>query len=327
MHKYIVILGAGESGTGAALLAKSRGYDVFVSDSGVIADKYLKDIEKYHIRYEQEAHSYAEIHNADMIVKSPGIPENVGVVLEAKARLIPVISEIEFACMHTQAKFIAITGTNGKTTTTRLTYHLLKIAGFDVGIAGNIGDSLARQVIVDNKEWYVVELSSFQLDGMHSFHPNVSILLNITPDHLDRYDYDFDRYAASKFRIMQNLEPADYFIYLQDDKVILSGLKKSETRFIKQGVSVKNPHAFATVHELYLQIGELKVSISDIPLKGKHNFINVMCSVAAALDLGADAGKVIEGLKSYQSAPHRLELIDTVNGVLFINDSKATNLA
>lgn len=327
MHKYIVILGAGESGTGAALLAKSRGYDVFVSDSGAIADKYLKDIEKYHIRYEQGVHSYAEIHKADMIVKSPGIPENAGVVSEAKERQIPVISEIEFASMHTRAKFIAITGTNGKTTTTRLTYHLLKTAGFDVGIAGNIGDSLARQVIVDDKEWYVVELSSFQLDGMHSFHPKVSILLNITPDHLDRYDYDFDRYAASKFRIIQNLEQSDYLIYLQDDEEILSGLKKSETQFIKQSVSIKTPHAFASVHELHLQIGELQVSISDIPLKGKHNFINVMCSVTAALDLGADAGKVLEGLKSYQNAPHRLELIDTINGVLFINDSKATNVA
>jgi len=326
MNKYIGILGAGESGTGAALLAKSRGYDVFVSDSGVIADNYLKDIESNHIRYEQGTHSHAEIHKADMIVKSPGIPDDASVVSKAEAKQIPVISEIEFAFMHTNAKFIAITGTNGKTTTTRLTYHLLKTAGFNIGIAGNIGDSLARQVIVDDKEWYVVELSSFQLDGMHTFHPHVSILLNITPDHLDRYDYDFDLYAASKFRIMQNLEPADYLIYLQDDEVIASELKNAGTSFNKQGVSVHDPYAFGSVHDTYLQIGELQVSVSNIPLKGLHNYINVMCSVAAALDLGADAGKVTEGLKTFRNAPHRMERIDTINGVSFINDSKATNV-
>jgi len=323
---YIVILGAGESGIGAAVLAKSREYQVFVSDIGIIATSYKDVLESNKIEYEEERHSSEKILNADLIIKSPGIPDDAPIVIEARKREIPVIAEIEFAFRHSDAQFIAITGTNGKTTTTRLIYHLLKETGFNVGVGGNVGQSLSGLVATGRKDWFVVELSSFQLDNMYSFHPHVAVILNITPDHLNRYGNDFELYVRSKLRITKNLDISDTLIYWGDDNVLTNALEKTDLDCLKLIVSIEDTNASAYLMKGYLSIGELHLSISDLPLKGKHNYINIMCAVSAALAVGADRDKIISGLSSYINAPHRMEVVESVNGIQFINDSKATNV-
>ncbi len=224
----IAILGAGESGVGAALLAKAKGFEIFVSDKGPIAEKYMAILQENHIQYEQNQHTENKIFDADEIIKSPGIPPKTDLIMKLAALKKPIISEIEFAARYTKAKLIAITGSNGKTTTTLLTYHLLKNAGFKVGLAGNIGESFAKQVIDSDFDFYVLEISSFQLDNMYDFHANIAILLNITPDHLDRYNYDFQQYVNSKFRILQNMEGGDYFIFFQENEAIAEELEKKK---------------------------------------------------------------------------------------------------
>jgi len=328
MNERVVILGAGESGTGAALLAKAKGYDVFVSDQGTIKDNYRDDLLRNKIEFEEGKHSEEKVLNASLLIKSPGIPQKAEIIKKAKAKGIEIIDEIEFGFRFIQGKVIAITGTNGKTTTTLLTYHLLKTAGFSVALAGNVGESLARKVAHGNHDWYVLEISSFQLDGTKTFKPAIGILLNITPDHLDRYEYKMENYVASKFRIMQNMDAKDHFIYYADDAVITSALKtqKPTPHLVRISLKDKNQVYYdGTV----MQFGfdeNFNVAQSDTTLKGPHNLINTMAAVSAAHLAGAKLKAIREGLKTFRNAPHRLEHVGTINGVDFINDSKATNV-
>lgn len=327
----IAILGAGESGVGAALLAKAKGLSVFVSDMSSIKPVYKDQLTQANIEFEEGAHSFEKILAADEIIKSPGIPDKADIIKQAKAKGIPVISEIEFAARYSKAKFICITGTNGKTTTTLLTYHLLKSAGYNVALAGNIGESLAAKVVDDEAEYYVVELSSFQLDTMYQFKAHIAILLNITPDHLDRYDYNIGNYAQSKLRITQNMTPADYFIYNADDDLIKEYLGK--TNF--QGTAIPfaidqhdNTKAHYLDHTIATQIEGLRESIdvSNSPLIGKHNQYNTLAAVLAALLSGVESYRIEEALNTFVNADHRLQLVGEANGVSYINDSKATNV-
>src|SRR6185437_11425120 len=282
MNKRIVILGAGESGTGAALLAKAKGYEVFVSDKGEIKDKYKEILKKENIPFEEGKHDEETILNSILVIKSPGIPDKIDLVKRIKAANIDVISEIEFATRYSKAKFIAITGSNGKTTTTLLTYHLLKKLGMNVGLAGNIGESLAKQVLEDKYDYYVLELSSFQLDGMYRFKAHIAILLNITPDHLDRYEYQFQNYIDSKFRVIQNMEASDYFIFYADDNVIREELLKRQVAPVELSISLTD----RMMNGAYLSNNSILVNVSnhivkyfnldaeELPLNGKHNLIN-----------------------------------------------------
>jgi UDP-N-acetylmuramoylalanine--D-glutamate ligase len=327
----IAILGAGESGVGAALLAQAKNFEVFVSDKGPISEKYKAILQKNRIRYEENQHTEAEILNADEIIKSPGIPNKVDLILKLISLKKPIISEIEFAARYTKANLIAITGSNGKTTTTLLTYHLLKTAGFKVGLAGNIGESFAKQVIADEFDYYVLELSSFQLDNMYQFKANIAILLNITPDHLDRYNYDFDLYAASKFRILQNMEAKDNFICFQESEPIDKFLKVNTLSPQLHLVSLEKQSGNSAFFDGKTMIfmnksGEFSIETDELPLKGKHNAINMMCAVLASDIVGLTAEQINNGLKSFNNAPHRLEPVATINGVEYINDSKATNV-
>ncbi len=331
MSKRIVILGGGESGTGAAILAQAKGYDVFLSDAGPLQEKYRDILIANKIEFEEGQHSSIRIYGANEVIKSPGIPDKAPLIQELHRRAIPVISELEFAARYTKARFIAITGSNGKTTTTLLTYHLLKETGFNVGLAGNVGESLARQVAEDRHDWYVLEVSSFQLDGMFSFKADIGILLNITPDHLDRYDYVFQNYVDSKFRILQNMTAADHFITFQEDSVIGAELKKRNVPAAIHQVSLlSKPVAGAgrvgenLVFDLNGETWSLPVD--ELPLKGSHNYINTMCAVSAALLAGARPEAITNALATFQNAPHRLEEVATIGGVKYINDSKATNV-
>jgi UDP-N-acetylmuramoylalanine--D-glutamate ligase len=331
MSKRIVILGGGESGTGAALLARAKGYDVFLSDAGPLQEKYRDILIANEIEFEEGQHSSIRIYAANEVIKSPGIPDKAPLIQELHRRGIPVVSELEFAARYTQARFIAITGSNGKTTTTLLTYHLLKEAGFNVGLAGNVGDSLARQVAEDRHEWYVLEVSSFQLDGMFSFKADIGILLNITPDHLDRYDYVFQNYVDSKFRILQNMTEADHFITFREDSVVQAELeKRAIPAAIHQVSLLEEPEngAARIGNELIfnLQGHRWVLSVEDLLLKGSHNHINCMCAVSAALLAGARPDAIKVALSTFQNAPHRLEEVATINGVKYVNDSKATNV-
>lgn len=330
----VVVLGAGESGTGAALLAKSKGYGVFVSDAGVIAPGFALELDHNGIAYEQGGHTESKVLKGTVIVKSPGIPSTAPIILAAVAKGIEVISEIEFAYRHSSAKFVAITGSNGKTTTTLLIHHLLKSSGLNVGLAGNVGYSLARQVIKETADWYVVELSSFQLDDMYRFKADVAILLNITPDHLDRYDYKLDKYVQAKFRITQNQTPDDYFITFADDFVIQQNQKYNAGKAFQLKVSLKD----RVLNGAYVQNDNLLVTVNnhmkhmfsinqgELALTGKHNYINSMCSVLAALAAKADPGAVRKALGTFRNAAHRLEEVAIVKGVRYVNDSKATNI-
>ena len=334
MSHKVVILGSGESGVGAALLSKAKGYDTFVSDSNVIQDTFVKELEGAKITFEQGKHSEDIILAADIIVKSPGIPEKAPIMKTIRAKGIEVMSEIEFAYrhIHADAKFIAITGSNGKTTTTLLIYHILKELGYSVGLGGNIGTSLARQIIHEKKDIYVLELSSFQLDDMYSFKAHVAILLNITPDHLDRYEYKFENYIASKFRIFQNLSPEDFYITYAEDNVIEDYKKHVSINARYMPVSLKQLHsAGAYSDEVEIQIHDLndevhRFNVEKFPLKGKHNYINIMTALNAVTAIGADIEKSAEAIKSFRNAPHRLEFVGSIYGVKYVNDSKATNV-
>jgi UDP-N-acetylmuramoylalanine--D-glutamate ligase len=317
MKERVVILGGGESGTGAALLAQAKGYDVFVSDQGTLKDRYRDEIINAGIAYEEGKHTPELILNANIIIKSPGIPEKAEMVKKAKAAGIKVIDELEFAYQYVTGKIIAITGTNGKTTTTLLTYHLLKSAGKNVALAGNVGLSLARQVINTTYDWYVIEISSYQLDGTVKFKPVVGVLLNITPDHLDRYEYKMENYIESKFRITMNMDKDGLFIYYKNDEILGYEVDRRTIVPRKQAISSETD---------VMSFGSFSVKQSDTTLKGPHNIINTMSAVNAALFAGVSEGDIRAALKTFKNAPHRLESVATINGVEFVNDSKATNV-
>ncbi|MBT1698196.1 UDP-N-acetylmuramoyl-L-alanine--D-glutamate ligase [Fulvivirgaceae bacterium PWU4] len=332
MKERIVILGAGESGTGAALLAKAKGYDVFVSDQGQIKEKYKAELKQHGIAFEEGLHTEDQILNASLIIKSPGIPEKAEIIKKVKYAHISIIDEIEFAYRYIgDSKIAAITGTNGKTTTTLLTYHLMKSAGMSVALAGNVGFSMARQVAQQKFDWYVLEMSSFQLDGTETFKPDIGILLNITPDHLDRYEYNMQNYVNSKFQLIENMEPQQHFIYYADDAVIATDLKTRAV--VPQEVAVSlNPASGVPVRfdgeKMTFDIAGKRFSIaqSETTLKGPHNLINTMASVSAAVLAGVEVEAIKEGLKTFKNAPHRLEPVGTIKGIEFVNDSKATNV-
>ncbi|WP_345948414.1 UDP-N-acetylmuramoyl-L-alanine--D-glutamate ligase [Mucilaginibacter sp. PAMB04274] len=329
--KRLVVLGAGESGVGAAYLAQQQGYDVFVSDFGAIADQYKAQLQGWNIRFEEKQHTEAEIFNAVEVVKSPGIPEKAPLIKALREKGIPVISEIEFAGRYTNANIIGITGSNGKTTTSSLTYHILKNAGLNVGLAGNIGKSFAYQVATQKFDHYVLELSSFMLDDMYKFRVNIAVLLNITPDHLDRYDYQLQNYADSKFRIAQNQTADDYFIYCADDAETLKGMatRTFAAQLLPFSISKTLPlGAYLNGEELTINTpnNHLQMTITKLALQGKHNIYNSMASgiVSKVLELRND--NIRESMGDFKSVPHRLEHVADISGIRFINDSKATNV-
>lgn len=332
MKHKLVILGSGESGVGAAILGKARGYDVFVSDGGSIKNSYRQELTEHGIEFEEGQHSEDRILAADEVMKSPGIPEKNILVQMIRAKGIPVISEIELAYRFKgNSRIVGITGSNGKSTTTALTYHICKTAGLDCAMVGNIGISFAKQVAQDPKELYVVEVSSFQLDDIDTFRPDIAVLLNITEDHLDRYDYKFQNYIDSKFRIVKNQTKDDHFIYCLDDEVIrqqlplltihTNPLPFSMKQEVKKGGYIKGD-------QMMLRIQEERVSMSiyDFALKGKHNNYNTMAAGIAAATLGIRKEKIREAVKNFHSLEHRMEFVAMVRGVEFINDSKATNV-
>ena len=332
MSTKIVILGAGESGVGAALLAKQKGYDVFVSDASAIKPIFQSELEANAIPFESGRHDMERILEADEVMKSPGIPEKNELVKKIRSKGIPVISEIEFGYRYKgDSKIVAITGSNGKTTTTSLLYHICKTAEQDVAIVGNIGFSFARQIAIDPKKLYVIEVSSFQLDDIKTFRPDIAILLNITEDHLDRYNYQFEYYIKSKFRIIENQTEKDCFIYCIDDEVVVKHLELLTTNTnllpfsmkqeLKKGGYIKN-------EQMMLKIQEERVTMSiyDFALKGKHNAYNTMAASIAASTLGIRKEKIREAVSNFHNLEHRMEFVATVKGIDFINDSKATNV-
>lgn len=331
-HEKIVVLGAGESGTGAAVLGLKKGLDVFVSDNGEIKDKYKKLLENYRIEYEERKHSPAKILSADEVIKSPGIPDDIEIIRKLKEKQIPVISEIEFAGRYTGAGKICVTGSNGKTTTTSLIFHMMKKAGLNVGMAGNIGNSLALLVALKDHDYYVIELSSFQLDNMYDFKADVAVLMNISPDHLDRYGYDFDRYVDSKFRIIRNQGADDHFIFCGDDEVILKELGKREIVVNEFSFSInksENQAAFIRNNMVYIKTDKnkiMKMSIDKLALQGSHNIYNSMAAGIAGQVLHIRKETIRESLSDFKGVEHRLEPVIKVHGILFINDSKATNV-
>ncbi|RXQ89855.1 UDP-N-acetylmuramoyl-L-alanine--D-glutamate ligase [Ancylomarina salipaludis] len=330
-QKNIVVLGAGESGVGAAILAQSKGFPVFVSDKGQITSNYCKILKEYNIPFEEGKHSEELILNASEVIKSPGIPDTAPLIKKLNDLNIPVISEIEFAGRYSNAKMICITGSNGKTTTTLLLYHMLKKAGIHVGLAGNVGHSLARQVAENDFSHFVVELSSFQLDGMKQFKADIAILMNITPDHLDRYDYKMKNYIDSKFRIIQNQTENDAFIFCQDDEIITKELEQISVQVQKhpfsiyeclpKGASLKNDELIIKNENINLNMKQ-----NELSLKGKHNTYNSMAAGIAGSILGIRNEVIRESLSDFKGVEHRLEKLSNVNGVDFINDSKATNI-
>jgi UDP-N-acetylmuramoylalanine--D-glutamate ligase len=330
--KLIVILGAGESGTGAALLAQQKGYDVFVSDLGEIGEVYKQELSSLGVEFEEKQHTEEKILSAAEVIKSPGIPDKAPIIKKLVEKGISIISEIEFAGRYTDAKMICITGSNGKSTTTMLTYHILKNAGLNVGLAGNIGKSFAKQVATEKFEYYVLEISSFMLDNMYKFKADIAVLLNITPDHLDRYEYKMENYANSKFRIVQNQTANDTFIYCVDDEETAKGLEThsiaakalpfSIQKALQEGAYLKDN----TLH-IHLNNQEpLIMSINDLALQGKHNIYNSMASgiVAKVLELRNES--IRESMGSFTNIEHRLEHVARISGIDFINDSKATNV-
>ena len=331
MNKRIVVLGAGESGAGAAVLAKVKGFDVFVSDMSLIKDTYKALLNKYEIEWEDGRHSIEKILNADEIIKSPGIPDTAPVIREIQKKGIPIISEIEFAGRYTHAKMICITGSNGKTTTTLLTYHILKNAGLNVGLAGNVGKSLALQVATENFDYYLIELSSFQLDNMYKFKADIAVLLNITPDHLDRYGYDMQNYINAKFRITQNQTPNDAFIYWNDDPIITKELKAHDLKARLYPFSEEKEEgvkAYTENNQIVIDAPNdtLTITEDDLALQGRHNLYNSMAASISAKVLDIKKEDIREGLKDFKGVEHRLEKVARVRGVEFINDSKATNV-
>jgi len=329
--KRIVILGGGESGAGAAVLAKTKGFDVFLSDSSEIKPEYKALLDKYEISWEEKQHTEENILNADEIIKSPGIPGKAPIIKKLSTLDIPVISEIESAGRYTKAKMICITGSNGKTTTTMLVYHILKNAGFNVGLAGNVGQSLALQVATASFDYYVVELSSFQLDGMTEFKADIAILLNITPDHLDRYAYNFQNYIDSKFRITQNQTPEDALIFWENDPVIKKELAKRNIHSTLYPFAIeRNEKTKAFIEQDELIINTLKtlftMPASELALQGMHNTYNSMAAGLAASIVDVRKESIRQSLQDFQGVEHRLEYVATVRNICFINDSKATNV-
>ena len=329
--KRLVVLGAGESGAGAAVLAKKQGLDVFVSDFGEIKNQYKQLLDNYEIPWEEKQHTEKLILNADEVVKSPGIPEKASIVKALLEKGTPVISEIEFAGRYTHAKMICITGSNGKTTTTMLTYHILKSAGLNVGLAGNVGDSLALQVAEKDFDYYVVELSSFQLDGMKEFKADIAVLLNITPDHLDRYNYEFQNYIDSKFRIIQNQTEKDAFIFWNDDPVIQNELKKRKIQSTLYPFSLERKEkskAFIENNQLIISTlnNIFTMSQTELSLQGIHNTYNSMAAGLAASIVDVRKENIRQSLQDFHGVEHRLEYVATVRNVKYINDSKATNV-
>jgi UDP-N-acetylmuramoylalanine--D-glutamate ligase len=330
MAEKIVILGGGESGTGAALLAKGKGYDVFVSDQGQLKEKYKLELQQNGIAFEEGKHTDDIILQAQLIIKSPGIPDKAEVIKKSKAAGISIIDEIEFASRYLNGKMIAITGTNGKTTTTLLTFHLLKAAGLNVALAGNVGFSLARQVNERKHDWYVLEMSSFQLDGIKSFQPEIAVLLNITPDHLDRYEYTMQNYVNSKFQVIKNMDAKQHFIYYAEDEVIARELKSRKALVTSLPVSLEpsssSPVRFDGSRMTFKLNDNFSISQNETTLKGPHNLINTMAAVTAAQLAGLSVESIKAGLKTFKNAPHRLESVAVINDVEFVNDSKATNV-
>lgn len=329
--KRIVVLGGGESGAGAAVLAKKKGFDVFLSDSSEIKPQYKEWLNRYDIRFEEDKHTEELILKAHEVIKSPGIPDKAPIVVKIREKKIPIISEIEFAGRYTNAYTICITGSNGKTTTTSLIYHMMQKAGLNVGLAGNIGNSFAYQVAECNYDYYVIELSSFQLDGVYNFKPDIAILLNITPDHLDRYDYKMQNYVESKFRITRNLSEDDCFIFCSDDAVTVEQLKKIVLRAQQLPFSQKikeNQTAWLETLDMFINYSnsDFSMSINDLSLKGKHNIYNSMAAGIAGHVLNIRKEVIRESLSDFQGVEHRLEDVLTVRGVKYINDSKATNV-
>ena len=328
--KRLVILGGGESGVGTALLGKSRGYDVFISDNGEIKKEYKDVLIHNEITWEDKKHTESKILNADVVMKSPGIPDKVTMVKQIREQGIPIVSEIEFASKFTDATLVAITGSNGKTTTASLTYHLLK-QDLDVGLAGNIGDSFAKQILEENHNYYVLEVSSFQLDDIKDFKPKIAILTNITPDHLDRYDYKFENYIASKFRIVEKQTEDDFFIYDADDPVIENWIKSntikskklpfSLNKIVENGAYIKDKEIIITIDN-----NQITMPIKKLALDGKHNVKNAMAASTAAHLLKIRKQTIRESLENFQGVEHRLENVLRINKVQYINDSKATNV-
>ncbi len=327
----LVVLGGGESGAGAAVLGKAKGMDVFLSDMGTIPDKYKALLNKHAIEYEEGGHTPEKILNANVVVKSPGIPLTAPMVKAVIEKGIPILSEIEFAAGFTDSRMVCITGSNGKTTTTLLTYHILQKAGLDVGLAGNVGKSLALQVAEDPHEIYVIELSSFQLDNMYKFKANIAVIMNITPDHLDRYDYKMENYVAAKFRILQNQTKEDYFIYWQDDPIITEQIKHVQSEALKLPFGLdrhENTAAFVengivhftTPHDVW------EIPRDRLSLPGTHNLYNSMAAGISASVLNIKDDTIREALEDFEAVEHRLEYVATVDGARYVNDSKATNV-
>jgi len=331
LKKLVAILGGGESGVGAAILAQKKGYAVFLSDLGKIKEKYKQVLASYCIEFEEEKHSAEKILSAEFVIKSPGIPEKAPLIVQLKAQKTPVISEIEFAGRYTSAKTICITGSNGKTTTTLLTYHILKNAGLNVGLAGNVGKSFAWQVAEENFDVYVIELSSFQLDGMYDFRADVAVLMNITPDHLDRYNYEMQNYVDSKFRIIQNQTASDIFVVCADDEVTQNELKKRKIipAVIPFGLGEPGENAAGVKNgavNINFNQNQFIMSILDLALQGKHNTYNSMAAGIVSMALNIRNEQLRESLSDFTGVEHRLERFLTVHGIEFINDSKATNV-
>lgn len=332
MKKRIVILGAGESGVGAALLARQQGYDVFVSDGGPVQEQYKTELEAKSIQFEENQHTINLILTADEVIKSPGIPEKAAIIQQIRAKQIPVISEIEFAYRFIgKSKLIAITGSNGKTTTTALTYHICRHAEMDCALVGNIGYSFAKQVAEDPKEIYVAEVSSFQLDDISTFRPDIAVLTNITEDHMDRYDYKLENYVASKFNIVRNQQPGDVFIYNLDDETTMKHISNYPIKSTKAPITMSKElpqGAYLMNAKMHLKWKneEMQMSVEDFAIKGKHNQYNSMAASMAATALDIRKEKIREALQTFESLEHRMEPAGIIKGVEFINDSKATNI-
>lgn len=331
MKQRLVILGAGESGVGTAMLGLKQGYDVFVSDKGKIASKYAKVLDDYKVEYESGQHTEEKILNADVVMKSPGIPDKAEMVKKLRAKGTKIVSEMEFASWYTDAQVIGITGANGKTTTTALTYHLLKTGGMNVGLGGNIGKSFAWQVATENFDYYVLEISSFQLDDIQTFRPHISVLTNITPDHLDRYNYELQNYVTSKFGIAKYQNESDYFIYCADDEITMANIERYPTKArkiafsydkeIAEGGYVKDDNLIININQ-----NQFTMSIQELGLKGRHNVYNSLAAGIVANIYGLRKDQIKESLADFKSLEHRLETVTKVRGMEFINDSKATNV-
>ena len=331
MNKRIVVLGGGISGYGSAILAKKEGFEVLLSDSGRIADRYKERLDEWGVPYEEGGHSEEYILGAAEVIKSPGIPDKAPIVRKIRERGIPVISEMEFAARYSSARTVCITGSNGKTTTTSLIYKVLRDAGVNVGLGGNIGESYAYQVATEQFDWYVLELSSFQLDGMFRFKADVGVLMNITPDHLDRYDYKFENYAASKMRITQNQGPAEQFVYMHDDAVIASQMESGSVAshllpFSARTQLTEGAWIDGDKIRVVALDRELEIDTRRMQIKGIHNCYNAMAAAMAAIAVGVESESIIRSIEEFGGVEHRLERAGVIDGVEWINDSKATNV-